>query len=154
MLKAGPVLQWLGIRAEESANRAKQPRFNRHESGCQVWRPIFDWTVQQVWDQHRKHGIKPNPLYALGMGRVGCMPCINCRKSELRNIADLFPDGEIKAGRFPRSIRIGRRALDRIRGTGLGSAADRPESTAASGWVAGRVEDPETTKKPLFLEAF
>lgn len=92
MLKAGPVLQWLGIRAEESANRAKQPRFNRHESGCHVWRPIFDWTVQQVWDQHRRHGIAPNPLYALGMGRVGCMPCINCRKSELRNIADLFPD--------------------------------------------------------------
>lgn len=92
MLKAGPVLQWLGIRAEESANRAKQPRFNRHESGCHVWRPIFDWTVQQVWDQHRRHGIAPNPLYALGMGRVGCMPCINCRKSALRNIADLFPD--------------------------------------------------------------
>lgn len=92
MLKAGPVLQWLGIRAEESANRAKQLRFNRHESGCHVWRPIFDWTVQQVWDQHRRHGIKPNPLYALGMGRVGCMPCINCRKSELRNIADLFPE--------------------------------------------------------------
>lgn len=92
MLKAGPVLQWLGIRAEESANRAKQPRFNRRETGCHVWRPIFDWTVQQVWDQHRRHGIAPNPLYALGMGRVGCMPCINCRKSELRNIADLFPD--------------------------------------------------------------
>ncbi|WP_170929486.1 phosphoadenosine phosphosulfate reductase family protein [Xanthomonas retroflexus] len=92
MLKAGPVLQWLGIRADESANRAKQPRFNRHESGSMVWRPIFDWSVEQVWAQHRKHGIAPNPLYALGMGRVGCMPCINCRKSELRNIADLFPD--------------------------------------------------------------
>jgi len=92
MLKAGPVLQWLGIRADESANRAKQPRFNRHESGSMVWRPIFDWSVEQVWAQHRRHGIAPNPLYALGMGRVGCMPCINCRKSELRNIADLFPD--------------------------------------------------------------
>jgi 3'-phosphoadenosine 5'-phosphosulfate sulfotransferase (PAPS reductase)/FAD synthetase len=91
MLKAGPVLQWLGIRAEESANRAKQARFNRHESGSMVWRPIFDWTIEQVWAQHRKHGIQPNPLYSLGMGRVGCMPCINCRKSELRNIADLFP---------------------------------------------------------------
>lgn len=92
MLKAGPVLQWLGIRADESANRAKQPRYNRHESGSMVWRPIFDWSVQQVWDQHRRHGIEPNPLYALGMGRVGCMPCVNCRKSELRTIADLFPE--------------------------------------------------------------
>lgn len=92
MLKAGPVLQWLGIRADESRNRAKQPRYNRHETGCTLWRPIFRWTVEDVWAQHRKHGIAPNPLYAMGMGRVGCMPCINCRKEELRNIADLFPD--------------------------------------------------------------
>lgn len=92
MLKLGTVLQWLGIRADESRNRAKQPRYNRHESGSYLWRPIFRWTVEDVWAQHRKHAIRPNPLYAMGMGRVGCMPCINCRKSELRAIADLFPD--------------------------------------------------------------
>lgn len=92
MLKNGPVLQWLGIRADESRNRAKQPRFNRHDTGCMVWRPIFRWSVQDVWDIHRKHGLSPNPLYAQGMGRVGCMPCINCRKDELRGIADKFPE--------------------------------------------------------------
>lgn len=92
MLKGGQVLQWLGIRADESHNRAKQPRFNRYESGSYLWRPIFKWTVEDVWARHRKHGLVPNPLYALGMGRVGCMPCINCRKQELRTIADLFPD--------------------------------------------------------------
>ena len=92
MLKAGPLLQWLGIRADESRNRAKQPRFNRHESGSYLWRPILRWTVEDVWAQHKKHGIKPNPLYAAGMGRVGCMPCINCRKEELRTIADQFPE--------------------------------------------------------------
>jgi len=92
MLKAGPVLQWLGIRADESRNRAKQPRFNRHDSGSVVWRPIFRWTVEDVWAQHRRHGLAPNPLYAMGMGRVGCMPCINCRKSEMREIADRFPE--------------------------------------------------------------
>jgi Lon protease-like protein len=26
------------------------------------------------------------------MGRVGCMPCINCRKDELREIALRFPE--------------------------------------------------------------
>lgn len=92
MLRAGPVLQWLGIRADESARRAKQPRYNRHESGSYVWRPIFGWTVDDVWKMHSRHGILPNPLYAQGMGRVGCMPCINCRKGELRAIADQFPD--------------------------------------------------------------
>lgn len=92
MLKAGPVLQWLGIRADESRNRAKQPRYNRHDSGSTLWRPIFHWKVEDVWAKHHEHGIKPNPLYAMGMGRVGCMPCINCRKSELRTIAQQFPE--------------------------------------------------------------
>lgn len=90
MLKQGPVLQWLGVRAAESAHRARQPRFNRHESGSMLWRPIFRWSIEDVWAQHRRHGMRPNPLYALGMGRVGCMPCINCRKDELRRIADRF----------------------------------------------------------------
>lgn len=92
MLKQGPVLQWLGIRAAESQKRARDPRFNRHDSGSYLWRPILRWSVEDVWAMHRKHGIAPNPLYAQGMGRVGCMPCINCRKSELRNIADQFPE--------------------------------------------------------------
>lgn len=92
MARTGPVLQWIGIRADESRNRAKQPRYNRHEAGGYVWRPILRWTESDVWTQHRKHGIAPNPLYALGMGRVGCMPCINCRKNELRSIADQFPE--------------------------------------------------------------
>ncbi len=92
MLRTGPVLQWLGIRADESRNRARQPLFNRHESGSMVWRPIFSWTVADVWAQHRRHGLAPNPLYAMGMGRVGCMPCVNCRKDELRSIADQFPE--------------------------------------------------------------
>lgn len=100
MLKAGPVLQWLGIRADESPRRALQPRFNRHDSGCHVWRPIFRWSVDDVWAIHRRHGLAPNPLYAAGMGRVGCMPCINCRKEELRRIADLFPEHIERIGQW------------------------------------------------------
>ncbi len=92
MLKVGPVIQWLGIRAAESANRAKQPRISRHDSGSLLWRPILSWTLDDVWAIHKKHGIKPNPLYALGFNRVGCMPCINCGKRELRTIAVVAPD--------------------------------------------------------------
>lgn len=91
MLKQGPVLQWLGIRAEESRRRAGQPRYNRIECGAMVWRPIFRWTVEDVWAIHRKHGLARNPLYDMGMNRVGCMPCINCRKSELRAISKNAP---------------------------------------------------------------
>ncbi|HZX79891.1 MAG TPA: phosphoadenosine phosphosulfate reductase family protein [Lysobacter sp.] len=104
MLRAGSVLQWLGIRAAESANRAKQPIWNRHESGCYVWRPIFSWSIEDVWAIHRRHGLAPNPLYAMGFNRVGCMPCINCRKAELRNIADLFPEHIERIRRWERVV--------------------------------------------------
>lgn len=92
MLAAGPVLQWLGIRRDESRARSKQPRWNRHESGSYLWRPIFDWRVQDVWAIHSKHGLKPNPLYLHGMGRVGCMPCVNCGPGEFKAIARRFPE--------------------------------------------------------------
>lgn len=92
MLDKGMVLQWIGIRADESPNRAKQPRYNRHDSGSYLWRPIFRWSVQDVWRQHAKHGIAPNPLYAAGMGRVGCMPCINCSAGEFARIGRLYPE--------------------------------------------------------------
>lgn len=104
MLQHGAVLQWLGIRAEESPNRAKQPRWNRHESGSMVWRPIFRWSVDDVWSIHRRHGLRPNPLYALGMKRVGCLPCVNCGKSELRSIADRFPTHIDRIERWERIV--------------------------------------------------
>lgn len=91
-LKHGRVLQWLGIRRDESAARAKQPRWNRHESGCYLWRPIFDWSVADVWAIHSRHGVKPNPLYLHGSGRVGCMPCINCTMGEFAAIQRQYPE--------------------------------------------------------------
>jgi 3'-phosphoadenosine 5'-phosphosulfate sulfotransferase (PAPS reductase)/FAD synthetase len=91
MLKNGPVLQWLGMRAEESARRALQPRFNHHENGSMIWRPIQAWTEADVWAMHRRHRLLPNPLYARGARRVGCWPCINCGKSELRLLSDMTP---------------------------------------------------------------
>jgi 3'-phosphoadenosine 5'-phosphosulfate sulfotransferase (PAPS reductase)/FAD synthetase len=57
-----------------------------------AYRPILSWTAEQVFDYHRKHGVEWNPLYELGMGRVGCMPCVNANKSELRAIAGQFPE--------------------------------------------------------------
>lgn len=92
MLKHGSVLQWLGIRRDESSARAKQPRWNRHESGCYLWRPIFDWSVADVWAIHARHGVKPNPLYLHGIGRVGCMPCINCTIGEFAAIQRQYPE--------------------------------------------------------------
>jgi 3'-phosphoadenosine 5'-phosphosulfate sulfotransferase (PAPS reductase)/FAD synthetase len=53
---------------------------------------LLDWSIAQVWDMHRKYGIRPNPLYFAGCKRVGCLPCIMSRKSEIKLMAKKFPE--------------------------------------------------------------
>lgn len=93
LVEGWDIVSWQGVRAEESPARAKLPEREDGE-GFSIYRPLIHWTADEVFAMHRKHGIDPNPLYKLGMGRVGCMPCINCNKAELFEIARRFP-GEI-----------------------------------------------------------
>ncbi|MEX3625789.1 phosphoadenosine phosphosulfate reductase domain-containing protein [Viridibacillus arvi] len=86
------VISWQGIRANESLKRSIMTEIEETPEGYTIYRPILDWDVYDVFKQHDKHNIKPNPLYMQGMGRVGCMPCINSRKEELHEIARRFPE--------------------------------------------------------------
>lgn len=86
------VRSWQGIRADESPRRAKMQMHEQIDLGVWVYRPLLHWTAAEVFEIHRNHGIKPNPLYLKGMNRVGCMPCIMCRKGELSEIGKRFPD--------------------------------------------------------------
>jgi 3'-phosphoadenosine 5'-phosphosulfate sulfotransferase (PAPS reductase)/FAD synthetase len=87
------VLMLSGVRAAESSDRAKLPEreFSAY-FGCEVLRPLLSWTLEEVWAIHRRYGIEPNPLYAMGAKRVGCLPCIMSRKREIANIAARFPE--------------------------------------------------------------
>jgi 3'-phosphoadenosine 5'-phosphosulfate sulfotransferase (PAPS reductase)/FAD synthetase len=79
----------VGIRGTESESRSKLFEWDYEpEFGCEVWRPLISWSEQDVIDMHHKHGLRPNPLYLMGASRVGCWPCINARKEEIRLIAD------------------------------------------------------------------
>lgn len=110
LLDAGAdVVSWQGVRRDESIRRANLPeREHKRTSaaGGELWnyRPILDWTAQQCFDMHRKHKIKHNPLYEQGMGRVGCMPCINCRKSELLEISQRFPEQIDRIEQWERAV--------------------------------------------------
>lgn len=86
------VVSMVGVRADESTVRAKYDAWEETPEGWVMWRPILKWKVKEVFAIHKKYGIEPNPLYKLGMGRVGCMPCINCQKDELFEISRRFPD--------------------------------------------------------------
>lgn len=85
------VFSWQGVRAEESAARAKLPVQDEDDQGIINYRPILNWTAEKVFQFHRDKGVKWNPLYEQGMARVGCMPCVNCVKNELQEIASRFP---------------------------------------------------------------
>ncbi|MCL2651551.1 MAG: phosphoadenosine phosphosulfate reductase family protein [Candidatus Azobacteroides sp.] len=56
-----------------------------------VWRPVFDWTAQQVIDYILESGLEPNPLYRMGFKRVGCFPCIMSKNAEIYQIVERFP---------------------------------------------------------------
>lgn len=51
-----------------------------------VLRPILHNTAHEVFDMIYSNGFKPNPLYKMGMGRVGCFPCVMCQKGEIKQI--------------------------------------------------------------------
>lgn len=98
LMEAGnQVIVWQGMRADESPARAALPELEHAgtdpTSGGELWnyRPILKWTAQDTFEMQARYGIKPNPLYQQGMGRVGCMPCIHSRKDELLEIGRRFP---------------------------------------------------------------
>ena len=94
-LRQGVVVQWLGVRRDESRNRALAPFTQRvRQKGCHdmlLFRPLIHWTAANVFALIRAHGLEPNPLYLQGMGRVGCFPCIHAGKDELAAIGRRFP---------------------------------------------------------------
>ena len=86
------AINTVGIRAEESAKRAKMPEWEWSGAiDAETWRPLIAWTFEDVRAIHARHGLTPNPLYLQGATRVGCWPCIFARKAEIKHIAETDP---------------------------------------------------------------
>lgn len=86
------VISWQGVRRNESLARSLAKKFERLDKRMFAFRPLVDWSAMNVFDYCASRGIEPNPLYKQGMNRVGCMPCINASKGEIKEIASRFPD--------------------------------------------------------------
>ncbi|WP_010211574.1 phosphoadenosine phosphosulfate reductase family protein [Pseudomonas syringae group genomosp. 3] len=124
------IMSWQGVRSNESINRRYLPECDEVGGGLFNYRPILKWDIPAVFEAHRYMGIKPNPLYSQGMGRVGCMPCINCRKDELREIALRFPE---VIDRIERWEKITQQASKRGAATFFaGSNAKHPKGSIAN----------------------
>lgn len=107
--KYDEVILWQGIRAQESPARAKLPIFEvdaDNTSGLSVYRPIINWSHDDVFKYANQNHIDPNPLYRMGMSRVGCMPCIHSRKSELKVIFARFPKEIERVAQWERLVSL------------------------------------------------
>ena len=77
-LTGSPLRQRLmGLRAEESAERAARPRVDRLKNwGWVNNKPIFYWSEWQVWDFIACYSLAYPALYDdKAFGRIGCMFC-------------------------------------------------------------------------------
>ena len=96
LLDGKTVISWSGERAEESLARSKKPikevLFKTDDGIVYTYRPLLRWKEQDCFDMLKRYGIKPNPLYAQGFNRVGCFPCVMCRKGEIKMINELYPE--------------------------------------------------------------
>lgn len=86
------IVMHSGVRANESKERAKLVKREETRERVTEFRPLLNWTLEDVWAIHKRHGIDPNPLYSMGAKRVGCLPCIMSRKAEVANIATRWPE--------------------------------------------------------------
>lgn len=88
------VVSWQGIRAEESVRRSCYPMWeiSPESESVTIYRPLMGWTVEDVAAKHKRHNVPLNPLYSMGFSRVGCMPCIQSSKQDIRLMALLCPE--------------------------------------------------------------
>lgn len=83
------ILNCMGLRAEESPERAKKPelKFDKKASNgrrhVDTWLPIHGWLVGQVWARIRQSGVRYHYAYDLGMPRLSCCFCIFAPKPAL-----------------------------------------------------------------------
>jgi 3'-phosphoadenosine 5'-phosphosulfate sulfotransferase (PAPS reductase)/FAD synthetase len=77
------ILNVTGIRSQESPNRAKQPyakpnnRLTSRTTTGLDWLPIKDWTLDQVWAEHKGADLPVHSGYTRwGVSRISCAFCI------------------------------------------------------------------------------
>ena len=102
-LKANPrfggrVVSCMGMRADESARRAKQPALKRSTRNERAgrrwldWLPIHAMSEADVFETIRAAGERPHWVYRAGMSRCSCSFCIMATDADLRHAARLRPD--------------------------------------------------------------
>jgi len=64
----------------------------REKFADDILRPVFEWSGQEVINYIIENGLEPNPLYKMGMKRVGCYPCVMSNHIDILNISKFDPE--------------------------------------------------------------
>lgn len=81
-----------GVRASESMERSTMsPEDFDGFLQCKIVRPLLRWTLNDVWNMHKRYGLPINPLYFTGRRRVGCRLCCMSNKQDVRITARTRP---------------------------------------------------------------
>lgn len=83
----------LGTRREESQKRANIQLIAKHKDQTRVtlFNPIFDWTMEDVWQFTHQQKIPYCELYNQGFCRLGCVMCPLSGDKQMEFEAQFFP---------------------------------------------------------------
>ena len=145
-LETRHVVQWLGVRRDESLNRRNAPMFQRvrrldKPNNILLFRPIIHWTAGNVFEFAKTKNLRPNPLYLQGFGRVGCFPCINASKAELAKIGGAYPEAVARLTEWEAIV-----AAASKRGRATFFASDVTPEGAALGAKIKRLKSPSARR--------
>ena len=94
----GLVVNCMGLRAEESTDRARRAPLKLSTRNSKAgrewydWLPIQDMLKPEVFAAIAAAGQRPHWAYAAGMSRLSCCFCIMASQADLRTAARLRPD--------------------------------------------------------------
>lgn len=87
------IIRYSGVRRDESERRKNTPeRAWDAYFDCELICPLVTWTKDECFDFAKQRGENINPLYLMGFTRVGCAPCVNSNKADIREWAARFPE--------------------------------------------------------------
>lgn len=111
----------VGVRAEESARRAKNWReFGFTQDHSAYVCPIIDWKTEDVWEYLHSKGLPHCSLYDEGWTRIGCVCCPLATPAKMQREAERWP-------KTASMLRLGSdRFVARMRAMGFVSKHGRP----------------------------
>lgn len=91
----------VGVRSEESRNRAKLPLYDTAGGGKHILRPILHWKTIDIWEYIKNNALPYCSLYDQGYDRIGCILCpLQCIR---KRITDM--------NRYPKHVAAIKRSL-------------------------------------------